>query len=248
MPTGEGFRLYVDPTDYAVGHTIARTGAYEPDVTAVVRATLGQGATFLDVGANIGWFSLLGAALVGTSGRVVAIEPNPVNVAILANSLRENGFANVDVLAVAASDQTGMVALETDGSNGRVIPLDHPPSEPVKASWVVAAQPVDSLINSAGIAQVDLIKLDVEGAEPLVLRGAAATLARYRPIIVTEFFPRALESAPWGSPAGYLEELRGLGYRLSVIGHPAGELNDEEIMKLADQPGSDQVNLLAHPV
>ena len=166
VATGEGFSLYVDPTDYAVGHTIARTGAYEPDVTAVVTATLRRGGTFLDIGANIGWFSLLGAALVGPSGRVVAIEPNPVNVAILTSSLKENGFTNVEVLAVAASDRSGMVALETDGSNGRVIPLDHPPSEPVKASWVVAARPVDSLVSSAGVAHLDLVKRDVEGAAP----------------------------------------------------------------------------------
>ena len=78
----EGFQIRVDPADYAVGHTVARTGSYEPEVSSTLRQVLRPGGTFVDIGANIGWFSLLAASLVGPTGRVIAIEPNPRNVAL----------------------------------------------------------------------------------------------------------------------------------------------------------------------
>ncbi len=251
VATAEGFSMYVDPTDYAVGHTVARTRTYEPEVSSVLRQVLSPGGTLVDVGANMGWFSLLGASVVGPAGRVVAVEPNPANVALLASSVEENGFTNVQVFTVAASDRTGAVALETDGSNGRVIVIDGPPHQPVRASWVVAAQPLDELVGPAGVGRVDVVKLDVEGAEPLVLRGAASVLERCRPVVITEFYPEALDASPWGSAAGYLEMLRGLGYRLSVIGSdegpPGTEASDELVLAQASQPGRPQLNLLALP-
>ena len=109
----------MDPADYAVGHTVARTGSYEPEVSATLREVLPPGATFVDIGANIGWFSLLAASLVGPTGRVIAIEPNPRNVALLRQSAKDNGFDNIDVVTVALGERRGAAALETDGSNGR---------------------------------------------------------------------------------------------------------------------------------
>jgi FkbM family methyltransferase len=247
VETREGFRIHVDPTDYAVGHTVARTGCYEPEVSATLRAVLAEGATFVDIGANIGWFSLLGASLVGPAGKVVAIEPNPRNVALLRQSAQDNGFGNIEVLAVALSEHPGAAALETDGSNGRIIPVDGPPAAPVEAEFVVASYPLDDLLASTGIGRVDVIKIDVEGAEPLVLRGGTATITSSRPVLISEFFPLALDSSPWGSAPGYLSTLRALGYRLSVIGHE-GDRDDLEIMSLATAPGQDHVDLLARPI
>ena len=250
VQTCEGFQIRVDPADYAVGHTVARTGSYEPDVSATLRQLLRPGGTFVDIGANIGWFSLLAASVVGPGGRVIAVEPNPHNVALLERSAKENGFANIEVLAVAVADRTGAVALETDGSNGRVIPIDGAPPVPVPASFVVAAEPLDALLGPRGLDRLDLVKIDVEGAEPLVLRGGGETLSRHRPRLVSEFFPRALDSSPWGSAAGYLKSLRRLGYSLSVIGNspPGTALDDESIMELACAAGRDQVDLLAMPL
>lgn len=247
--TCEGFHIHVDPTDYAVGHTLARTGSYEPDVSATLRAVLSQGATFVDIGANIGWFSLLGASLVGAAGRVVAIEPNPRNVALLRQSAKDNGFDNIEVIAVALSERPGAVALETDGSNGRIIPVDGPPATPVEAEFVVASYPLDDVLASAGIGRADVIKMDVEGAEPLVLQGARATFSTRPPILISEFFPLALDSSPWGSAQSYLSTLRAFGYRLSVIGREDdGDCDDSEILALAAAPGRDHVDLLARPV
>lgn len=246
--TSQGFSMWVDPTDFAVGHTVAVTGDYEPEVCAAIRRLLVPGATFVDLGANIGWFSLLGASLVGPAGRVLAVEPNPHNVELLDASARHNGFSNVKAYCVALSESPGMVALETDGSNGRVVALEGPPARPVRAEFVVAAWPLDHLVADAGLGQVDVIKIDVEGAEPLALRGAVALLERDRPVIVTEFYPLALDLAPWGSAQGYLDMLRSAGYRLQVIGQEAaGDRSDAEIFRAAGAPGRDHVDLVCTP-
>jgi FkbM family methyltransferase len=245
VTTCEGFRMHVDPSDYAVGHTIARTLSYEPEVSAALRDVLGTGGTFVDVGANLGWFSLLGASLVGPSGRVIAIEPNPLNVALLRDSATDNGFDNIDALVLALAAQPGAIALETDGSNGRITPIDGPPAEPIEASYVVAARPLDDVLSEAGVTRVDAIKIDVEGAEPLVLKGAGDTITRYRPVLISEFYPLALDSSPWGNAHGYLAMLRAFGYSLSVIGSN-GDHDDETILSMAG--GTEHVDLLARPI
>lgn len=246
VATTEGFRLFVNPTDYAVGHTVARTGSYEPEVSATLRTLLRKGMTFVDVGANIGWFSLLGASLVGPTGKVVAIEPNPANVALLHESAQDNGFDYIDVLAVAVGDHPGAVALETDGSNGRIVQVDEPPAEPVTASFVVAAYPLDTLLSQVGVSRVDVMKIDIEGAEPLALRGATEMMAVNRPVLISEFYPLALSSSPWGGAEGYLKMLRSLGYDLSVIG-AEGDLDDGAILAWGADRGREQVDLLARP-
>ncbi len=241
-----GFRIHVDPSDYAVGHTVARTGEYEPEVSATLRRVLRRGATFVDIGANFGWFSLLGASIVGPDGRVIAVEPNPRNVALLRESVKDNGFDNIDVLPVALAERAGVAALETDGSNGRVIPIDGPPPKTMEASFVVATYALDELLNDLGTSRVDVIKIDVEGAEPLVLRGATKTISRRRPLLISEFYPMALDCSPWGNAANYLAMLRAFGYRVSVIGHD-GALDDEGILSLASQLEKGHVDLLARP-
>ena len=87
---------------------------------------------------------------MGPAGRVIAVEPNPLNVALLRQSAKENGFDNIEVLAVALGEEAGAVALETDGSNGRVVPINGPPAEPVEASFVVATYPLDMSSEQAG--------------------------------------------------------------------------------------------------
>ncbi len=246
VSTCQGFVIRVDPADYAVGHTLALTGSYEPEVSAAVHEELAEGATFVDIGANIGWFSLLAASLVGPTGRVIAIEPNPRNVALLRQSAKDNGFENIEVVAVALSERPGAAALETDGSNGRLILVDGPPTQAVEASFVVATYPLDTVLNEVGAGRVDAIKIDVEGAEPLVLRGATRTISESRPVLVSEFYPLALDSSPWGNARHYLAMLRALGYRLSVIGSD-GFLDDDQILSLTNEPGPGHVDLLGRP-
>jgi FkbM family methyltransferase len=246
VETSEGFRLYVDATDYVVGSTISLARSYEPEVSNTLRAVLGPGETFVDVGANVGWFTMLAAGLVGPEGRVVAVEPNPRNVALARMSAKDNGFDNVEVYPVALSERPGAVALDTDGSNGRIVPVDGPPSEPFEANFVVAARPLDEILEAAGVDKVHVLKVDVEGAEPLVLAGAQRCLSRDRPVLISEFSPLALDAAPWGGAQRYLDTLRGHGYRLRMIGAD-GDHTDAEILA-AVSPEVDHVDLLAEPL
>ena len=102
------FKLYVRRNDFRIGAVIARTGGYMPAVAEQVRAHLGPGGVFVDVGANIGYFTVLAATLVGERGWVVAFEPNPDNCDLIRLSLAANGLTNVAVQqgAVATGRRT----------------------------------------------------------------------------------------------------------------------------------------------
>ena len=246
VTTCEGFRMHVDPGDYAVGHTIARTGSYEPEVSAALREVLGPGGTFVDVGANIGWFSMLGASLVGPSGRVIAVEPNPINVGLAPRQcqgqrLRQHRRADRSPRCAARMPSPSRQTAATGGSPRSTVRQ----SSRSTASFVVAARPLDDVLSDAGVTRVDAIKIDVEGAEPLVLKGAGSTITRHRPVLISEFYPLALDSSPWGNAQGYLAMLRAFGYRLSVIGSE-GDHDDETICSMAS--GTEHVDLLARPI
>jgi FkbM family methyltransferase len=248
LVAGQGFNVYVDPHDWAVGSQVSRTGTYEPEVTATIRALLEPGATFVDVGANIGWFSLLAATLVGSSGHVLAVEPNPQNCALVERSAKENDFSQIEVCPVAATDFSSVVAVRTDASNGCIIPLDAV-REPIVCSYVAQAKHLDDIVAEAGLDRLDVIKIDVEGAEPRVLRGAEKSIARFHPYIVSEFFPGGLGASPeYEGARDHLRYLRNLGYRLTVIGRD-GEFEDNEILELVTaDPVTDHLDLLAVPL
>ena len=164
------------------------TGRTAPAETAVVRAGLPPGGTFVDVGANWGYFTLVGAHAVGAGGRVVALEPDPrVHAELLANVAR-NGIRTVTVLPVAASDRKGEAVLsgyaEADRNRGVSSLVAAPAGD--APSFAVRTAPLDDLLDELGVDSVDLVKIDVEGAEELVVRGMARGLAdgRYRRILV----------------------------------------------------------------
>ncbi|MBE7210453.1 MAG: FkbM family methyltransferase, partial [Gluconacetobacter diazotrophicus] len=113
-----GFEIYVAAADAAVGRFV-RDDNYERDVTAVFRRLLRPGMGVLDLGANIGYFALLSAAVVGPEGLVVAVEPNPDNVRLLEASRRRNGFEQrLRVVQAAGAREPGTLVLHRDFSNG----------------------------------------------------------------------------------------------------------------------------------
>lgn len=157
----------------------------EPELRQLQRL-LSPGDVFIDVGANIGLYALKAARLVGSTGRVLALEPGAEAYGHLASNIALNTFDWAEPLKIAASDKAGEAVLHH-------VPLG---SDPQAFSLVANARavngetvetvPLDNLIVRCGLDRVDLIKIDVEGAEPLVIAGAGRVLSEFRPAVIFE--------------------------------------------------------------
>jgi FkbM family methyltransferase len=187
-------------------------GLYEPPVTRVVQRFAAPGATIVDVGANWGYFTLVTAAAVGPAGRVIALEPEPRLHAALEHNVRLNQFQHVTTAAVAASSIEGTLTLagyrDHDANRGVSRVIDGSSAE--RPSYRVAATTIDTV--TAGCPRVDLVKIDVEGAEDAVLAGMQVGLStgRYRAVVL-ELHP-ALLRARGVDPDLCLRQLRDAGY------------------------------------
>ena len=163
---------------WIVGSGIHRLwlGSYEPMKMAVAAELTSPGAIVFDIGANVGIYTLLFSARSGRSGRVVAFEPSPRNVAYLKQHLALNDASNVEVVEAAVSDAVGRSSFDSAGNScaGRL----HSDGD-----FLVRTTTIDQFVASSGL-KPSLLKVDVEGGEADVLRGAAITLANARPEIL----------------------------------------------------------------
>jgi FkbM family methyltransferase len=209
--------IYVDPTDY-LQLLIYYLGTFEPHCMPYLRACAINGATVIDVGANIGVYTLESAAAVGPAGRVISIEPAPSNARALERNIKLNQMTNVVLIEAAAGDETGWATLSLP-SRGNAGMLSLAPLCGEK-SYTVEVRLIDDVLEEKGITSVDLIKIDIEGSEYRALRGTVKMLQRCRPVILIELNENALRSC--GSSGYEVKELlRGLGYHGWVIGWKA---------------------------
>jgi FkbM family methyltransferase len=203
-----------------IAREICLTGGYAPLEQAIVSAGLPAGGTFVVVGANLGFFTLFGAAAVGAAGRVLALEPHPQVAALLRENVGMNGLPHVRVLQLAASDAAGTATLAgftAEGGNWGVSKLGT--AAEGAPSFDVACLPLDQVLDAQGVDAVDLVKIDVEGAEPRVLRGMRDGLraGRYRRVMV--------ELHPW-EYADFPAELAEIAAEMAAAGY-RGWLIDE---------------------
>jgi FkbM family methyltransferase len=243
----QGFEMYVSPNDWVVGRQIHETGSYEPHVTATLTRHLKPGATFLDIGANVGYFSLLAANQLGPEGKVIACEPNPYCCALLLASCRHNGFTNLDLYPFAISERFALHQLETSDTNGELMSLPDRLDEMLSRRLVFAA-PLDWLPHER---RIDAMKLDIEGAEYLALCGGTELLRRDRPVIISEFSPPRLQRVSGVTAERYAEFLIGAGYRIScltAIGTDDGFTDDaRRVAGWMERMDHDHIDILAVP-
>jgi FkbM family methyltransferase len=209
---------YVFPVDRGtlIGWAIHFFGCYEPEVRAEIKRHLSGGGVAIDVGANVGWHALLMAVTAGPSGRVYAFEPNDSTRGRLLDALAANDFTHVVVDARAVADRSGRMGFQAppaghvwDGT-GRLV------AEPGQGDRQVESVTLDEFVDREGIDRVDLVKIDVEGWECSVLRGAAQLLATRRPSIIFEYDP-AYVSRPGGTAAELTAWLLNAGYGLFAL-------------------------------
>ena len=230
-----GVRLFIDLSDHVIGLNILR-GQYEQDEIRFACSLLKPGDSAIDVGAHIGVFTMQMAAAVGPEGRVYAFEPLDSNAALLERSISENGFGDRirfqrAAVGAAAGTATLTFPVETLNSGGAYLLKDGTAPLAGNRKREVPLVALDALDLRRPLR---FIKMDVEGAEPQVLRGAERILRDDRPVILSELHPTQLERASGITADQFLAQIAAFGYRAhhiehgsvgAAIGHaPAGAL------------------------
>lgn len=193
-------------------------GTWEPDLTAFMRRRLRPGATFIDVGANVGFFSALASKLVGPHGAVVAIEPAPETIAALQETVAANGLANIRLVPAAVSDHDGELPLFVGPSTASGLATTAAPRFGHREQGRVRAAPLGSLVTREELANARLIKIDVEGAEDRVLAGMAASIDALAidAELVVEVMPK-LWSDPQLRPIDVLRPFLERGFHVYLL-------------------------------
>ncbi|MBW8091877.1 MULTISPECIES: FkbM family methyltransferase [Streptomyces] len=156
-------------------------GVWEPHMTRWLQRRLQPGDVFVDVGANIGYYSVLASRLVGRNGKVVSVEASPAFHRILLRHAQRNGCANIRAVNAAVSDRdellTFILASSRNMGANSIVPYDGP----AESTFQIAARPLPALLTEEEITRARVIKIDVEGAEGGVVRGLLPLLGRVRP-------------------------------------------------------------------
>ena len=233
------FEVQFHPDDRVLSKRLILYGGYEKEEIALLCSLVKEGDHVLDVGANVGIHTMFLSRAVGSRGRVIAVEPDPVNASLLTANLEHNGCDNVTIARCALGNSTGTVQLfqvPTHRANASL------------ADITGHGESVDVPLRTGEdvLAQFDcsphLVKVDVEGCEPQVLSGLGCK-PKY---VVFEFVPRQLE-ALGNDPLDFLKEMKTLGYDLELVDPDSGErqaLAPETILNVAVR-GNRVYNILA---
>ena len=234
----EGHKMYVDPEDMSLSAKLLMGGVYERQKTELFKKMVKEGMVVVDLGANIGYYTLMAARLVGESGRVFAFEPEPNNYALLVKNIEANGYSNVIPMRKAVSNKNGEIKLflapearDTsriyDSQNGR-------------ESMVIKATCLDEFFKDYD-GNIDFIKIDIEGAEMLALEGMTETIRRNKKlVIITECHAEGL-SMCGSSPEAYLGKLMEYNFKLYQMKEP---LTPIDIATAVRRCGHSAINLL----
>jgi FkbM family methyltransferase len=168
------------------------------------------GSVVYDIGANVGFLTVISARLTGSSGRVFAFEPLAGNIRCLEHNIRLNGFDHVDVTecALADRDGTALFLISKSPTWGELASVSGKVEDEIGRTEVTVCR-LDSIVQQNSLPLPNLIKIDVEGSEVMVLGGAWNTIQKNRPILLIELH---------GTNAAIAEKLNALGYVSTVIG------------------------------
>lgn len=233
------YRMTLDLRDFHQRAAYLFGRLMDVPVQLAIREALRPGDVFVDVGANIGVLTLLGARGVGVRGTVIALEPNPDVFPRLEAHVRDNGLTQVRLRRSALGDAAGVRTLSVPptGNTGAgtlgVLPPRH--GGRVLASYKVEVEVGDEALGDAPDAPM-LIKIDVEGHEPNVLRGLTRTIEARRPAVVIEINPTAL-AGHGCTPADVLGPMIARGYQPFHPGARWGRLRRRWTLTLRRAPG-----------
>lgn len=210
----DGMRFYLQRLDDAISDTLRMGSEYESNETRVFKERLRPGMTVFDLGANIGYYSVLASRLVGPAGRVFAFEPDADNLQLLQRNIRANACANVEVCPYAVSDALGYADLFRNEAAPSAHSIAVAPPGSVGGRRVVSV-PLDGFFPPEVCP--NLVKMDIEGAEFAALRGMRRMLADPRlEVVVLECLPSILAKMKLtaGEIGAFLE---GFGFKTEML-------------------------------
>ena len=219
-------KMYFDcDLNDSIRREVCFTGLYEPLETSLVKQILGPGKTFVDVGANWGYFTLIASVLVGEQGSVIALEPEPGLFSALDVNVRHNELKNVTVLKVAASNTKGEASFTGSNPKSGNSGLNRLVANSERSEGVVAeTDRLDDLLNARGVTEVSLMKMDIEGAEGLAMEGSSELLESHRiKVLLLELHPGLLKTHGH-SAQSVVDRLIASGYRGYRIPHDQSSL------------------------
>jgi FkbM family methyltransferase len=220
-----GYKVCIQKLDTDFGQGIFHSHKYEEHVRRAARENLREGDVAVDVGANVGVLTFLAASIVGRTGRVIAVEPNPDNLQLLYRGIILNGFDNVEVVPHAASDRRSVFSLTGGTSNTHLIGA----REPEEGGYFVQSIVLDELLGD--LPRLDFVKMDIEGHEPQALAGFSRLIGRHRPVLLVEFNPRCLVNLQQQNPLSFLKQIFAFYARVRVT----SAFDDDELFDSADQ-------------
>jgi FkbM family methyltransferase len=238
-----GLRLFVDLSDHVIGLNIVR-GRYEEAAIHFVRRILRPGDTAVDAGAHIGFFTIWMAACVGPSGKVHAFEPVGANAELLERSIVENDFTGRIAFrraAVGANSGTATLTFPQETLNTGGAYLLRSGAVPLPGN-LTAHVPLVALDETPLTRPVRLVKMDVEGAEPQIVKGSTRLLEEDRPLILSELHPTQLQRASGMAVHEFLEQMRAMKYEArslqddGSVGAPLSDVPLETLVSVVFTP------------
>lgn len=231
-----GHTMFVDSHDTALAPYLIMHGSFDPEETFVLEKFLKNGMTFVDVGANIGYFSLIAGRLVGNGGKVFAFEPDEDNFKLLERNIEENNYKNITAVKKAVSNSVGTARFYLDSENLCAHSLNK------KENNNFVEVETTTLSDFLEDSKVDVIKIDVEGAEQSVFNGMKDIIAKSDKLaIITEFYPKAIKNFG-DSPLKYLQSFIDAGFKLyKVEDKEFVNINESQIDSLSRGEGIEKL-------
>ncbi len=236
-------KVVLNPNDPVISGALTFR-VYERSETAFLQRTFFPGMVFLDIGANVGYYTAMAAAAAGPHGRVIALEPDPENFKYLKKTVSVNGAQNVSCLQLAAADRLGHCKLHVSATNRGDNRLYS--NELASSSIDVGVTTIDHLLEEMRMVRADVIKMDVQGVEGWVLKGMRNTLRRIERIaLLSEFWPDGLRRANT-DPKQVLASLEESGLQLYELQKRGTLLRITEYDALINRyPGRKYTNIVA---
>ena len=222
----QGHKMYLSPKGRYPSPDMV-VDRYEQATTELFRQTIKADMVVVDVGANVGYFSLLSAELVGSGGKVYAFEPEPNNYELLTKNIELNSYSNVQPMQMAVSDECGFTQLFLSSLDSGSHSIYNAGARGVRGTHLVSTTTLDAFLTGEAWPNVDLVKIDVEGAELKVLAGMERLTERPHAFdLIIEFCPILIHAAG-EKPSDLLDKLASMNFHVRFVDEKAGVMSPE---------------------